>query len=144
MAGHPATDTTHTTLSTPMLCLRCHGCLYPIQALASTVPPETARNKVDKKIVKGLTDEEVAKINSFQYRLEQEVRNIVDKVGRQATVAERLDPIIGGEDKLSKIVAHTGADKRHINMRQMVALRYVYGLDINKLVDELMNPKSQS
>lgn len=110
--------------------------------LASTVPPETARNKVDKKIVKGLTDEEVTRINRFQNRLEQAFLDIVAKEESQATVAKRLDPIIGGEDKLSKILAYTGADKRHMNMRQMVALRYVYGLDINKLVDELMNPKS--
>lgn len=112
------------------------------KALASTVPPEAARIKIDTEIVNGLTDWEVAKINSFQDRLEQEVRNIVDKVGRQATVAKRLDPIISGEDKLSKMLAYAGNEKRHINMRQMVAFRYVYGLDINKLVDELMNPKS--
>lgn len=73
--------------------------------------------------------------------LEQEVWNIVDAAGSQAAVAKRLDPIIGGEDKLSKILAYTGADKRHINVRQMVAFRYIYGLDINKLVDELMKPK---
>ncbi len=107
--------------------------------LASKVPPEPART--DKKVVQGLTDSEVARIKHFQDILEREVRSIVKKAGSQAAVAKRLDPIIGGEDKLSKILAYAGADKRHINMRQMVAFRYIYGLDINKLVDELMNPK---
>lgn len=107
--------------------------------LASKVPPETART--DKRVIEGLTDHEVSRIKRFRDMLEQEVWNIVDAAGSQAAVAKRLDPIIGGEDKLSKILAYTGADKRHINVRQMVAFRYIYGLDINKLVDELMKPK---
>ena len=104
--------------------------------------PETARLHQGRKIITGLEDWEVEKIKGIQEALDTALRDISDKAladgERQMTVAQKLYPIIRDEAHLSKILAIGGKDKRHVNLKLMVALRYVYHLDLNKLVDDLM------
>ena len=99
---------------------------------------ETARLHQGRNIINGIEDQEVAKINGIQEALDKAIHNIVIKADTQASVAKRLYPIIRNEAQLSKILAKSGKDKRHVNLKLMVALRYVYHLDLNKLVDDLM------
>ena len=99
---------------------------------------ETARLHQGRNIINGIEDQEVEKINGIQEALDKAIHNIVIKADTQASVAKRLYPIIRNEAQLSKILAKSGKDKRHVNLKLMVALRYVYHLDLNKLVDDLM------
>ena len=99
---------------------------------------ETARLHQGRNIINGIEDQEVEKINGIQEALDKAIHNIVIKDDTQASVAKRLYPIIRNEAQLSKILAKSGKDKRHVNLKLMVALRYVYHLDLNKLVDDLM------
>lgn len=99
---------------------------------------ETARLHQGRNIINGIEDQEVEKINSIQEVLDKAIHNIVINADTQASVAKRLYPIIRNEAQLSKILAKSGKDKRHVNLKLMVALRYVYHLDLNKLVDDLM------
>lgn len=99
---------------------------------------ETARLHQGRNIIAGLKDQEVEKINCIQEALDKAIHAIVIKANTQASVAQRLYPIIRDEAHLSKILAKSGKDKRHVNLKLMVALRYVYHLDLNKLVDDLM------
>lgn len=100
--------------------------------------PETARLHQGRKIITGLEDWEVEKIKGIQEALDKALHTIVIKTDTQASVAQRLYPIIRDEAHLSKILARVAKDKRHVNLKLMVALRYVYHLDLNKLVDDLM------
>lgn len=99
---------------------------------------ETARLHQGRNIINGFEDREVEKINSIQKVLDKAIQDVVIRTDTQASVAQRLYPIIRDEAHLSKILAKSGKDKRHVNLKLMVALRYVYHLDLNKLVDDLM------
>ena len=103
---------------------------------------ESARLHQGRNIITGLADQEVEKINGIQEALDKAFRDIVDKAIEdeipQTTIAQKLHPIISSDSHLSKILAKVGKDKRHVNLKLMVALRYVYHLDLNKLVDDLM------
>lgn len=101
---------------------------------------EAPKRKVNEEI--GLTSDEVAKLNRINDVVEEEIRNIVFNVGSQALVANRLAPIISGPDKLSKLLAYKGDDKRHCNLKLLAAFVYYYGLDFKKVVDKLMNSGS--
>lgn len=107
-------------------------------ANAEIKKPETARLHQGRNIINGFEDREVEKINRIQEALDKAIHAIVIKADTQASVAQRLCPIIRDEAHLSKILAKSGKDKRHVNLKLMVALRYVYHLDLNKLVDDLM------
>ena len=104
--------------------------------------PETARLHQGRNIIAGLKDQEVEKINRIQEAPDTALRDIVDKAvangKRQTTVVQKLYPIIRDDVQLSKILALSGKDKRHVNLKLMAALRHVYGVDLNKLVDDLM------
>lgn len=107
-------------------------------ANAEIEKPETARLHQGRNIIAGLKDREVEKINRIQEALDKAIHAIVIEADTQVSVAKRLQPIIRDEAHLSKILAKSGKDKRHVNLKLMVALRYVYHLDLNKLVDDLM------
>lgn len=52
--------------------------------------------------------------------------------------AEKLFPFVGDIAHSSKIAALTGKDKRHVNLQILAAMRFVYGVDINKVIDDFL------
>lgn len=50
--------------------------------------------------------------------------------------AKKLAPIVTDIAQTSKIAAPTGKDKRHVNLQILAAMRAVYGIDINAIVDK--------
>ena len=50
--------------------------------------------------------------------------------------AKKLFPFVGDIAHSSKIAALTGKDKRHVNLQILAAMRAVYGIDINAIVDK--------
>lgn len=52
--------------------------------------------------------------------------------------AKKLAPIVTDIAHSSKIAAPTGKDKRHVNLQILAAMRFVYGVDINKVIDDFL------
>jgi len=52
--------------------------------------------------------------------------------------AKKLAPIVTDIAQTSKIAAPTGKDKRHVNLQILAAMRFVYGVDINKVIDDFL------
>ena len=52
--------------------------------------------------------------------------------------AKKLAPIVTDIAHSSKIAAPTGKDKRHVNSQILAAMRFVYGVDINKVIDDFL------
>ena len=105
--------------------------------------PETARFNLDHEINDGFDEWETAQLKRIQEALEQALREYVEQNckgrGDQAKLASCLHPIISSESHLSKILAFSGADKRHITLVRLAALQYAGVLDFKNVVDRLMS-----
>ena len=54
----------------------------------------------------------------------------------QKEMFDLLRPFISAPNIVSKLCAVAGADKRHVNLKLMAAMRRVFGVSIDELLDE--------
>ena len=83
-----------------------------------------------------LTQEQLACIDGFQERLDETLRGIVEKnanKGRGRETVEKLFPYLSSESVLSKIIAPTGEDKRHVNLKLACAMVIVFGISLDEI-----------
>lgn len=107
--------------------------------LASTVRRETARFN-DRTCQPSLSEEEKAAIKTFPEMLDKKFRNMVDSgTYSSKEMYELLYPYISAPCHVSRIgidKASGMSDIRHINLKQMAAMRRVFGISIDQILDE--------
>lgn len=104
--------------------------------LANTLTRETARNNI-RKHKPSLSADEVAAIKKFQNRLDEALLDLKDSLGlTNEAIYELLSPILSGANIISKIGVPPGCvDRRHVTWKLMVAMRRVFGISIDKMID---------
>jgi len=79
--------------------------------------------------------EAVDKIEKISEAFDAAFRELPDS---PTVKAKKLAPIVTDIAHSSKIAAPTGKDKRHVNLQILAAMRFVYGVDINKVIDDFL------
>ena len=74
-----------------------------------------------------------AKIKKISEAFDAAFRELPDSPTNKA---KKLFPFVGDIAHSSKIAAPSGKDVRHVNLRILAAMRAVYGIDINAIVDK--------
>lgn len=80
-----------------------------------------------------LSDELYLRIENIVDAFDEAFRQLPDSATEKAA---KLHPFLSDVAHASKIGALTGKDKRHVTLRIMAAMRAVYGIDINAIVDK--------
>ena len=93
--------------------------------------PRTVCNPEDIRYA--MPAETSAKIKKISEAFDAAFRELPDSPTNKA---KKLFPFVGDIAHSSKIAAPTGKDVRHVNLRILAAMRAVYGIDINAIVDK--------
>lgn len=93
--------------------------------------PRTVCNPEDIRYA--MPAETVDKIEKISEAFDAAFRQLPDS---PTDKAKKLFPFVGDIAHSSKIAAPTGKDVRHVNLRILAAMRAVYGIDINAIVDK--------
>lgn len=108
---------------------------------AQTTAPEkeTARNNI-RRHFSSLSDREIEAINLFPEMLDTKILDIMhDGKFTGDDMYDLLRPYISGPNIMSKICIDSGVrlqDRRHVNLKIMAAMRRVFGISIDKILDE--------
>lgn len=109
------------------------------KALASTVAPETARHTI-KKPQPNLSSDEIIAIDGFENRLDKKLGELKKQYRlTNDDMYDLLAPYLSGANIMSKICPRgesTNSDRRHVNLLLMAAMRRVFGVSIDELLDE--------
>lgn len=103
------------------------------------VPLWTKMSKNNNNNLKApLSQEEEEIINNFQKVLDKKFAEIVRGNYSSMDMFNMLYPILSSPNIVSKIVADSPyfGDKRHVNIKLMVAMRRVFGISIDEMIDE--------
>lgn len=107
--------------------------------LANKVTRETARLN-DRTYLPNLSEEEQDAIKNFPNMLDRQFRHMVDsETYSPKELCELLYPFLRDSNIASKIgmpLCCEIADRRHVNLKLMAAMRRVFGISIDKLLDE--------
>lgn len=95
--------------------------------------PRTVCNPEDIRYA--MPAETSAKIKKISEAFDAAFRELPDSPTNKA---KKLFPFVGDIAHSSKIAAPTGKDKRHVNLQILAAMRFVYGVDINKVIDDFL------
>ena len=95
--------------------------------------PRTVCNPEDIRYA--IPAETSAKIKKISEAFDAAFRELPDSPTNKA---KKLFPFVGDIAHSSKIAAPTGKDKRHVNLQILAAMRFVYGVDINKVIDDFL------
>ena len=108
---------------------------------------ETARNNIRKHFT-SLSDREIEAINFVPEMLDMTILDIMhDGKFTGEDMYDLLRPFISGPNVMSKICPNSEIklqDRRHVNLKIMAAMRRVFGISIDKILDEcfqLLEPR---
>lgn len=88
-----------------------------------------------KDVKFALPNDVVEKIENIDIRFDDVFRNLPDT---PADKVRKLRPFVNSPQQAAKIMAFGGKDKRHVNLKILAAMRFVYGIDINAAIDEFL------
>ncbi len=108
-----------------------------------TIPPEekpshrAARNASIK--FDTLDDAETYVVNHIKEIFDAAFRDTKESCGiSNQEMADLLYPAIPNGVIVSKILAHLGNEKHHVNLKILAALRFAFGISIDKILDEAL------
>lgn len=105
--------------------------------MASTVSHQTDRTDKPKKFYPGMSEEELKAVKQFPKKLDKTFSKIKEDGGySNKDMCDIFNPYISTSQIVSKICAERGEDKRHVNLDTMVTMRRIFGISIDKLIDE--------
>ena len=88
-----------------------------------------------KDVKFALPDDVVEKIENIDIQFDDVFRNLPDT---PADKVRKLRPFVNSPQQAAKIMAFGGKDKRHVNLKTLAAMRFVYKIDINAAIDEFL------
>lgn len=102
-------------------------------AVSPLIPPYPAFLKYP--VSPQLPDDVVEKIKNIEFQFDDVFRNLPDT---PADKVRKLRPFVNSPQQAAKIMAFGGKDKRHVNLKTLAAMRFVYKIDINAAIDEFL------
>ena len=112
-----------------------------LKPLASTVEtkPETARHTI-KKPQPNLSSDEISTIDGFEDRLDKKLGELKKQYHlTNDDMYDLLAPYLSGANIMSKICPKdksVNPDRRHVSLLLMAAMRRVFGISIDELLDD--------
>lgn len=105
----------------------------------NTVKRETARFTF-KKFQPELSPDEISAIDGFENRLDKKLGELKKQYRlTNDDMYDLLAPYLSGANIMSKICPRgksTNSDRRHVNLLLMAAMRRVFGISIDELLDK--------
>ncbi len=109
-----------------------------------TGPGRKTTMKCKNLLSASLSEQETEAIKNFQKNLDNKFRALQKEHNlSNKAMADLFYPFIEGPDKVSKIGIDPQyhADVRHCNMKILAALRLVFGISIDEILDQELKPR---